>query len=195
MIFASNNKGKIKEIKSILVNETITSLNEENINIEVIEDQDSFYGNAFKKAKEIFEISKKATIADDSGLCISELENWPGVMTHRFLGENKTDDEINQAILEKCRSLSNKKACVICDLVYYDGIHTLVGEGILNGQIVNEPRGKNGFGFDPIFELENGKTLAELTPEEKNQYSARALAAKKLQKKLPKITLKKKKEN
>ena len=184
MVFASNNKGKLKEMKSIFGEKEITSLKEENIDIDVVEDQESFYDNALKKAKEIFEVAQKAVIADDSGLCISELENWPGVMTHRFLGENKTDEEINMAILQKCESLANREASVVCNLVYYDGKNTIAGEGILKGVIVKEPRGTNGFGFDPIFELENGRTLAELTSEEKNQYSARALAAKQLKKKL-----------
>lgn len=70
----------------------------------------------------------------------------------------------------------NREAKVVCDLVYYDGNNTLVGEGTLKGKIASFPRGENGFGFDAIFELENGKTLAELTSEEKNALSARYLA-------------------
>jgi XTP/dITP diphosphohydrolase len=86
-------------------------------------------------------------------------------------------------MVDKVSKLDNKKAKVICNLVYYDGINTLVGEGILKGTIVS-PRGTNGFGFDPIFELESGKTLAELTSEEKNITSARYLAALDLHNKL-----------
>ena len=183
MIFASNNKGKLKEIKSIFGEDNIVSLKEANIDIDVVEDANSFYGNALKKAKEIYEISKTPVIADDSGLCIDALEDWPGVMTHRFAGEDKTDEEINEAILERCSSLNDKSAKVVCNLVYYDGTNIIVGEGIIKGTIVN-PRGTNGFGFDPIFELNTGKTLAELTSEEKNQCSARYLAAINLNKKL-----------
>lgn len=183
MIFASNNKGKLREIKSIFGEDNIISLKEANIDIDVVEDADSFYGNALKKAKEIYEITKVPVIADDSGLCVNELEDWPGVMTHRFAGENKTDEEINQAILERCNNLSNKNAKVVCNLVYYDGTNIVVGEGIIKGNIVS-PRGTNGFGFDPIFELESGKTLAELTSEEKNNCSARYLAAIDLKEKL-----------
>lgn len=184
IIFASNNKGKIREIKEIFKLHQILSLKDTNISIEVLEDQDTFYGNANKKAKEIQKITNKAVISDDSGICIQALNDWPGVMSHRFLGENKTEQEINEAILKKCESLENKEAKIVCVLVYYDGLKTIVGEGILTGKIVTEPRGKNGFGFDSIFELENGKTLAELSNEEKNIYSARALAALDLKQKL-----------
>lgn len=188
MIFASNNKGKIKEIKSIFIDEEIISLKEANVDIEVEEDADSFYGNALKKAKEIYEITNIPVIADDSGICIDALDGWPGVLTHRFAGEEATDEERNQIMVDKVSEKDNKKAKVICNLVYYDGNNILIGEGILTGNIVS-PRGTNGFGFDPIFELDTGKTLAELTSEEKNITSARYLAALDLNKKL--IELKK----
>ena len=188
MIFASNNKGKIKEIKSIFIDEEIISLKEANVDIEVEEDADSFYGNALKKAKEIYEITNIPVIADDSGICIEALDGWPGVLTHRFAGEEATDEERNQIMVDKVSTKDNKKAKVICNLVYYDGNNILIGEGILTGNIVS-PRGTNGFGFDPIFELDTGKTLAELTSEEKNITSARYLAALDLNKKL--IELKK----
>lgn len=183
MIFASNNKGKLKEIKSIFETEPIKSLKDANIDIDVEEDADDFYGNALKKAKEIYEIAKEPVIADDSGLCIDVFEGWPGVLTHRFAGEQATDEERNKILIEKLNNHQNKKAKVICELVYYDGNKIITGEGILIGNITT-PRGENGFGFDPIFELENGKTLAELTPEEKNTCSARYLAALDLKEKL-----------
>jgi XTP/dITP diphosphohydrolase len=87
MIFASNNKGKLNEIKSIFPEEEILSLKEAQIDIDVEENQDSFYGNALKKAKEIYELAKIPVIADDSGLCINAFDGWPGVLTHRFAGE------------------------------------------------------------------------------------------------------------
>lgn len=183
MIFASNNKGKITEIKSIFKEEEIISLKEANVNIEVEEDADSFYGNALKKAKEIYELTKIPVIADDSGICIESLDGWPGVLTHRFAGEEASDETRNKLMIDKVSNESNKKAQVICILVYYDGTNEIVGEGILSGTIVS-PRGTNGFGFDPIFELNSGKTLAELTSEEKNITSARYLAALDLKKKL-----------
>lgn len=183
MIIATNNQGKLREIKNILGVE-IKSLKEANIKIDVEENEDTFYGNALKKAKEIYQIAKEPVIADDSGLCIKSLDNFPGVMTRRFLGEDATDEDRNFALIEKANISSDRSAQVVCNLVYYDGTNVIVGEGILNGKITLSPRGNNGFGFDPIFELENGKTLAQLTFEEKNEVSARYLAALDLKKKL-----------
>lgn len=186
MILATNNKGKLKEIREILNDYEIHSLSDINVNIDVEEDQDTFCENASKKAKEIYAVTGIATIADDSGLCIDALNNWPGVLTHRFLGENKTDRERNLAIIERVNEYANgdRRAHVVCNLVYFDGEKEIAGEGILYGYIVTEPRGENGFGFDEIFELENGKTLAELTKEEKNELSARYLATVDLKNKL-----------
>lgn len=177
MILATNNKGKLKEIKDIFNEYEIFSLKEKNIDIDVEEDADSFYGNAYKKATEIFKISNEPTIADDSGLCINSLDDFPGVMTHRFLGDDATDEDRNNALIEKLKDLNDRSAKVVCVLVYYDGINTIVGEDILEGTISKTRRGSNGFGFDEIFELPNGKTLAELSAEEKNKISARYLAA------------------
>lgn len=184
MILATNNKEKLKEIKSILHEYEIYSLKEKNIDIDVIEDEDTFFGNALKKAKEIYNVSKEPVIADDSGLCITALNDFPGVLTHRFLGEEATDEDRNYDLIKRSKDLDDKSAKMVCYLVYYDGINTLVGEGVLKGKITNEPRGKNGFGFDAIFELENGKTLSEITREEKNMLSARYLAAVDLAKKI-----------
>lgn len=186
MIFATNNNGKLREIKEILKDYEIYSLKEKNIDIDVIEDEDTFYGNALKKAKEIYEISEEPVIADDSGLCITALNDFPGVLTHRFLGEDANDEDRNYELIRRVNEYADRSAKVVCSLVYYDGKNILVGEGILKGQIINEPRGKNGFGFDPIFELENGKTLAEITSEQKNMISARHLAAVDLSNKIKK---------
>ena len=176
MILATNNNGKIKEIKEILKDYPIFSLKEKNINIEVEENESSFYGNALKKAKSIYNITKEPVIADDSGLCITSLNDFPGVFTHRFLGEKATDEERNAELIARVDKTGNRHAKIICNLVYYDGINTIVGTGKLEGNIAKYPRGTNGFGFDPIFELKSGKTLAELTLEGKNKISARYLA-------------------
>lgn len=184
MILAANNKGKLQEIKEIMKEYEIYSLKDKNIFIDVVEDENTFYGNALKKAKEIYQISGEPVIADDSGLCIKALNGFPGVFTHRFLGDNVEDDKRNHDLINRVNQTSERSAQVICVLIYYDGQNTLVGEGILNGTITHAPRGNNGFGFDPIFELENGKTLAEISPEEKNKLSARSLAALELSNKI-----------
>ena len=177
MILATNNKGKLQEIKEIFHEYEIFSLSEKNITTDVIEDADTFYGNALKKAQEIYLLSGEPVIADDSGLCITALNDFPGVFTHRFLGDNVSDEERNQELINRVNTVTNRHAKVICNLVYYDGTRILVGEGVLEGQIAHTPRGTNGFGFDPIFELANGKTLAELPSDQKNKLSARYLAA------------------
>lgn len=186
MILATNNKGKLREIRSILSNYKIFSLEEKGIHVDVVEDQDSFLGNAKKKAMEIYEISKEPTIADDSGICIDCLNGFPGVMTHRFLGEDATPRMRNEYLLKEVNKHHNRSAQVICNLVYYDGKNTLVGEGVLNGKISLECRGPYGFGFDEIFEIQDGRTLAELSLDEKNEISARSLAIRDLKKKMDK---------
>lgn len=186
MILATNNKGKLEEIKKMFSEYKIYSLKEKNIDIDVEEDQDTFLGNAKKKAMEIYEISHEETVADDSGLCIDCLDGFPGVMTHRFLGDDATDRMRNEYLIKEVNKHEDRRAQVICNLVYYNGKEFVVGEGILEGFISKECRGSNGFGFDEIFELSNGLTLAELSPEEKNKVSARALALKDLKMKLNK---------
>ena len=186
MILATNNKGKLEEIRKILTDYKIYSLKDKNINVDVEEDKDSFLGNAMKKAKEIYEISHEETIADDSGLCINCLDGFPGVMTHRFLGDDATDRMRNEYLINEVNKYEDRSAQVVCNLVYYDGEKEIVGEGILKGFISKECRGNNGFGFDEIFELPNGLTLAELSSDEKNSVSARSLAINDLKKKLKK---------
>lgn len=189
MIFASNNKGKLREIKDIFVDYEIKGLKESNIDIDVLEDGTTFYENASKKAHEIYEITKCPVIADDSGLCLEALNDWPGVYTHRFLGDDKSDHDRNLAIIDKLKDVDNRTAYVVCNLVYYDGEKELVGVGKLEGTITNEEIGDNGFGFDSIFLLNNGKTLAELSEKEKNLVSARKLAAEDLIKKIKKTNI------
>ena len=187
MVFATNNEGKLRELKEIFGDKNIISLKEIGVNIDVVEDQNSFYGNARKKAIEVFNLVKIPVIADDSGLCINALNDFPGVMTHRFLGTNKTDKEINDTLIKACSNLKDRSAKVVCCLVYYDGVNEVVETGEINGNITLEARGINGFGFDPIFELDDGRTLAELDSDTKNICSARYLAAKKLKKSLNKL--------
>ncbi len=179
MVFASNNKGKLKEIRSIL-GDDVKSLEDVFIDVEVLEDGETFYDNALKKAKEIYELCHEEVIADDSGLCIDYLDGFPGVTTARFLGEDATSEDRNKYIIDKLDGISNRKCQVVCELVYYDGERVISSKGIIDGTITLSPRGENGFGFDPIVELLDGRTLAELSSEEKNKISARYLAVKQL---------------
>ncbi len=191
MIAATNNKGKLKEIREILEEFKVYSLKEKGIDIDVLEDGKTFLENAKKKAIEVYKIAKsnEGVIADDSGLCIKALNGYPGVETHRFLGEDATDRERNEYLINEVNKYDDRSAQFICNLVYYDGTNVIVGEGVLDGFISNECRGENGFGFDEIFELSDGLTLAELSSGEKNNKSARSLALNDLKKKLVKNNL------
>ena len=186
IVVATNNKGKVEEIKEIFKGYELLTLKDVNCNIEVDEDQETFEGNSLKKAKEISEIVGMPCIADDSGLCIEEFNGWPGVYTARFLGENATPEERNRAILDKMKNLEDdrRNAEVKCVVTYYESGKVLVGKGEIKGKIAKEPRGSNGFGFDPIFEIENGKTYAELEKQEKNAISHRKKALENLKKQL-----------
>ena len=187
VVIATNNPGKIKEIKEILKDYEILTLKDMNCEIEVEENQDTFEGNAMKKAKEIANVLKMPVIADDSGLCIDILKGWPGVHTARFLGENATQEQRNNAILEKMKKEQKRTARVICCMAYYEDGNFILGKGEVEGKIATKKRGKNGFGFDEIFELPNEKTFAELTLDEKNQISHRKLALQDLKENLQKF--------
>ena len=186
MIAATNNESKLREIRAILNEYKIYSLKDRNIAVEVEEDQDTFLGNAKKKAQEIYNLTHEEVIADDSGICINALDGFPGVLTHRFLGKNATTEMRNNYLIEKTNEYSDRSAKVICCIVYYNGTEMIACNGILEGFIAKERRGQNNFGFDEIFELSDGRTLAELPPTEKNKISARSLALQELKRKLTK---------
>ena len=191
MIFATNNSGKLREVREILKGYDIKSLKEVNLEVDVLEDGDTFYDNAYKKAKYVYDLVGIPVIADDSGLCIDVLDGFPGVMTNRFLGDDVSDEERNLALIDKMKSYTDndRRVRFICNIVYYDGANTLVGVGELVGKIADSPKGNGGFGFDSIFLLDSGKTLAELSMEEKNKCSARYLAIKDLKNKLDNLKL------
>lgn len=183
IIVATNNPGKVKEIKEILKGYNLKSLKDVNCDIDVVEDAGTFEGNSKKKAKEISEILNKPCLADDGGLCIDYLDGWPGVYTGRTIGKNKENLDL---ILERMKGVPYEKrtARAICYMVYYNKGEFTIGKGELVGKIAFERKGDNGFGFDEVFELDNGKTLAELSFEEKNKISARYLALMDLKEKL-----------
>ncbi len=183
MIIATNNQGKLEEIKKIINRKDIYSLKDKNINIDIIEDGNTFLENAKKKAKAIFDITQEEVIADDSGLCIDCLKGFPGVNTHRFLG-NVSDKERNEYLINEVNKHSNRTCEFVCVIVYYNGKDYITSEGVTKGYISKEIKGTNGFGFDPIFELPNGLTLAEIPFEEKNKISARYLALTDLKRKM-----------
>lgn len=180
IIFATKNLGKLEEVRHIIGEQEIEllSLNDFDNVGEIIEDGDTFEENAIKKAKYVFKKYGLPVIADDSGLIVEQLGGEPGIYSARYAGENATDEENNLKLVEKIRDLPQPhKAKFVCSAVYFDGNKLLKSEGEIVGQIIHKPRGKNGFGYDPLF-LPNGydKTTAELELEEKNKISHRAKA-------------------
>jgi XTP/dITP diphosphohydrolase len=177
IIFASKNEGKVKEVRHILngINSEILSLNDVGYTDEIQETDDTFEENAKIKAEVVYQKFKMPTIADDSGIVALQLGNEPGVLSARYAGENATDEENNKKLLKRLSSLPEPhKGKFICAAVYYFGADFIVAMGEIVGSIIKEPRGTNGFGYDPLF-LPDGydKTTAELPPEIKNKISHR----------------------
>lgn len=184
IIIATSNKGKIKEAQEILKKFKVIPMSEIGVNIDVEEDGKTFKENAIKKAKTFANVISQRCIADDSGIEIEYLNGFPGVITKRW--HNGTDRERNMALLEKLSGVPKEKRKIrfVTAIALSDGKATICKEGIIEGYVAEAPRGDNGFGFDEIFELENGKTLAELTQEEKNSISARRIALEQIKKEI-----------
>lgn len=181
IVIASSNKGKIREAEKILDEFKIIPMKELKIEIDVEEDQDTFKGNAIKKAEEIAKaLDGKLCLADDSGIEIEYLNGFPGVFTKRW--HSGTDSQRNLALIEKIKGVPKEKRKIrfVTAIALSDGEKTVCEESYIEGFVTDAPRGENGFGFDEIFELENGKTLAELTEEEKNKISSRKIALEKI---------------
>jgi XTP/dITP diphosphohydrolase len=177
VVLASNNPNKVKEVKEILgeLGIEVLTLKDLEIEIEIEEDQNSFEGNARKKAHTIFELTKLPTIADDSGLMVDQLNGEPGVFSSRYAGEEHNYERNNQKLLQE---LSGKpkphRAKFICVINYKSENEDEIFIGTVEGEIVDAPRGTNGFGYDPLFKPDGfDVTYAELPSEIKNKISHR----------------------
>lgn len=184
LVVATKNKGKLKEIREILSGFEIIGTDELNVVCDTVEDGVSFLENAHKKAYELMQLTGGPVLADDSGLEVDALGGQPGVFSARFAGEHATDGENTAKLLHELENVPQEKrgarfVCVMC-LVYPDGTK-IASRGECSGSILPEARGENGFGYDPVFYVEQyGKTFAELSPEEKNAISHRRLALEEL---------------
>ena len=183
IIIASNNKNKISEMKEKLkpFNIDVISQKEAGIEIEVEETGTTFEENSILKAEAIFKLTNKPVIADDSGLEIDALNGEPGVYSHRYAGDNATDEDRINKILDLIKDVPEDERtarfkCVICYIDNEGNKH--IFEGISEGKIGFNTNGNNGFGYDPIF-IYDGRTFAEMTKEEKNQVSHRGRAVSK----------------
>ena len=176
IIVASNNKGKLREIQDILRGYKVTSMKDIGIDIDIEENGETFAENALIKARTIAKMTGKLCIADDSGLCMEAFDGFPGIKTARFLGENATQTERNEYIVEKVQGLPREKrkaqfVCTIAVVIPEKEEKTFTGE--LEGYIATKIRAQGGGGMDPIFELADGKTLAEIGTEAKDRISHR----------------------
>lgn len=181
IILATFNKNKKRELSNLFGDNIILkTLNEINFNEEIIEDRTSFIENALKKCESVYNKIKKPVMADDSGLCVEALDGGPGIYSARYGGEGLNDKERYQYLLSMIKDMKNLNASFVCALVLYlnkNKIYIIQEE--VKGQITFEPKGNNGFGYDPIFYIpELKKTMAELTENEKDQISHRGKAAK-----------------
>lgn len=194
IIVASNNKDKIREIKEILIAfpYEIISLKEAHINVEVEEDGETFLENAYKKAKEIFDITKDCMVlADDSGLMVDVLNGAPGVYSARFAGEHGNSQKNNEKLLKllEGKKLEERKAKFVCALVLImDENKVIEVQGEVEGHITDKVQGTDGFGYDPLFYIkEYNKTFAQMEGEEKNKISHRAKALQMLKDKMKQV--------
>jgi len=188
IIFATKNEGKVREISEMLqgAGVELISLNGIDHAPAIVEDGKTYRDNALKKARIISEFTGKAVLADDSGLEVSVLAGEPGIYSARYAGPEATDEENNRKLLSRLKDIPEEKrtAAFFCALVLYhpDG-HFDLFEAKWKGRIIDEARGSNGFGYDPIFlAADFGKTAAELPAEIKNKISHRGQAFEKLKK-------------
>lgn len=194
IVVSSGNLHKIKEIKEILRGIPVNILSKDEVGLkelDVIEDQDTLEENAIKKAKEISERVQGIVIADDTGLFVDKLNGQPGVYSARYSGENATYKDNNNKLLTELKGVpmderTAKFRTVIAIVLEDKSVKTVVGE--CRGKIGYEPKGENGFGYDPLFIVDGyNKTFAELGNEVKNQISHRANALKNLRVELENI--------
>ena len=182
IIFATGNEGKMREIRAILgdMDVEICSMKEAGIQTDIIEDGKTFEENAIIKAKTIAAQTDAIVLADDSGLEIDYLNKEPGIYSARYLGEDTPYSVKNANLIQRLKGVPEEQrtARFVCAIatVLPDG-RELTTRAAIEGRIGYGEKGKNGFGYDPIFYVpEFGKTTAELTEEEKNQVSHRGKA-------------------
>jgi XTP/dITP diphosphohydrolase len=182
LVIATNNPGKVREIKVILGGfyDEILSLKDAGIKLDVVEDGETFEENAVKKAVEARKITGCDTLADDSGLCVEALDWGPGIYSARYSGENATDAENNSKLILELNGKKNRRAKYVCVMALAARDEVITARGESYGTITLSPSGEGGFGYDPFFFAEEfGQTYACLPPDVKNSIShrGRALAA------------------
>ena len=189
IVLASGNPGKLREFRQMLEPAGYRVVPQSDYQVsEADEPYFTFVENALAKARHVARQTGKPALADDSGLCVNVLGGRPGVLSARYAGEPKSDDRNNALLIHELSGIADRAANYYCVLVYVrsaDDPQPVIADGRWFGKIIDQPKGTNGFGYDPYFWIpEFGKTAAELSPEEKNSQSHRGLARRALLEKL-----------
>jgi XTP/dITP diphosphohydrolase len=189
LVLASSNPGKLREFEALLAPLGMEIVPQVSLGVpDAEEPHGTFVENALVKARHASRHTRLPALADDSGICVGALGGEPGVHSARFAGEPKSDARNNEKLLEMLADKDNRRAhyyCVIVLMRHSEDPEPVIAEGSWAGEIIAEPRGANGFGYDPHFFLKDlGKTAAELDPEQKNLASHRGKALRRLLAKL-----------
>ena len=183
VVLASGNAGKLRELHALLAPLGLDVVAQSEFDISSVEETGlSFVENAILKARHAARVTGLPAIADDSGIMVDALGGAPGIYSARYAGEGASDAENLDLLLENLRDVPDTKrgarfVCLAVYMRYADDPCPIVCEGIWPGRITHAPRGEDGFGYDPIFHVEDcGCTSAELEPARKNAISHRALA-------------------
>lgn len=185
VVLASNNAGKLREFGQMLATVDIEVLPQATFKVpEAEEPHITFVENALAKARHAARLTGLPALADDSGICVSALGGAPGVFSARFAGEPKSDERNNQKLIADLRGQADRRAHYVAVLVFVhhaDDPQPIIVEGEWHGEIIDTPRGANGFGYDPYFLVPDlGQTAAEIGADEKNRRSHRGKALRQL---------------
>ena len=191
IVFATGNQDKMREIRMIMedLEIPVISMKEAGVSADIVEDGSTFEENAMIKARAIAKmLPEDIVMADDSGLEIDFLNKEPGIYSARYLGEKTSYDIKNNKILERLKDVPAEKrtARFVCAVAaVFTGNKEVIGYGTMEGRIADHIAGENGFGYDPIFWLDDyGCTSAEISPEQKNELSHRGKALREVKKQL-----------
>ncbi|RLJ68425.1 RdgB/HAM1 family non-canonical purine NTP pyrophosphatase [Sulfurisoma sediminicola] len=189
IVLASGNPGKLREFAEMLATVDFEVIPQSQFNVpEADEPHFTFVENALAKARHAARLTGMPALADDSGICVEALGGEPGVHSARYAGEPKSDERNNQKVIADLQGKTDRRAHYVAVLVFVrhaDDPQPLIVEGEWHGEIVDVPRGANGFGYDPYFLVPDlGRTAAEITSEEKHARSHRGKALRELVEKL-----------
>ncbi|TCS36012.1 XTP/dITP diphosphohydrolase [Paucimonas lemoignei] len=189
IVLASNNAGKLKEFNQLLTPLGFELKPQGEFQVpEAEEPHPTFVENALAKARHASRLTGLPALADDSGICVLALQGAPGVRSARYAGEPKSDQRNNEKLVADLAAHADKRAYYYCVLVFVrhaEDPQPIIAEGRWDGEVIADPRGAGGFGYDPYFLLpQQGKTAAELSAEDKNRLSHRGQAMRLLVEKL-----------